>query len=204
MALELVERISSDISRLCSFIWYKNTPERRYNSFHQGIPDVDGWEREKLARWMQFLSEEDGLNITAIENAVQEIYQQNTWYTVSLVAHGSSTYGKKGYRDIDLILDPSSGEREIYDKLFGSLGKDFEVRPGFQAWHLKGEPTFEWHVYNLIPLKNKGKPIQLSARLNIFAEEYASPQSGEEFVQKLRAIKKPYVGLIIDNKKVGE
>lgn len=182
------------LSRLKNHIVYRWKSEWRSNIYAEN-------DREKVMRWKQFISDSDRDSVRTIEEKVQELLEQNSKYTLSLVAHGSSTYGKTGYSDVDLILEPSNGRIQMYDELWESLRSNFDIffDGGFC---LNKDWVLEFNLAHLFDKQRRGKPIQIGYRTNIYREEYAEPLSGEELLVTLRRMKKPHVALFLDNQRI--
>ncbi len=157
--------------------------------------------QEKIQRWKQFISDSDRRNIEIIEESIQRLLEQNSKYTLSLIAHGSSTYGKTNYSDIDLILEPTNGEIDMYRKLWDILKPSFEIffQGGF--W-LNRDWVLEFNLAHLFNHQRNRKFIQIGYRTNIFKEEYANPLNGKKLVDILKRKKIPHVGIFLDNKRI--
>lgn len=179
-------------SRLKNYMVYRGGAHWKYNTYSEN-------NSEKFQRWKQFISDYDRDNIETIEGVIQNLLKQNPKYTLSLIAHGSSTYGKSDYSDIDLILEPSNGDIRLYEELWKKLKPSFDI--SFQGgFYLNGDWTLEFNLANLF--HSQGKPIQIGYRTNIFMEEYTKPLNGSELITALRRKKTPHIGIFLDNKKI--
>jgi hypothetical protein len=186
--------MGNTIHRISNYVLYRLNPSWRFN-----ISSSDN--SEKLRRWFEFISEADRRSVEHIKRSLSDLISENPWYEISLIAHGSSTFGKTEYRDIDLILEPSNGRREMYDKLWDKLRKDFKTK--FEGgFDLNRNWILEFNLAYLYPNGQGAKPLQVGYRTNIFAEEYAEPLKGNDLIQLMRKSGNPCVPIILDNKPV--
>ncbi|MBN1389036.1 MAG: hypothetical protein JXA22_00155 [Candidatus Thermoplasmatota archaeon] len=187
--------------KLGSEIRYRYSREKRYNTFYVDIPDVNKWERDKVKRLKARLTQEDRRNVEKITDLLIDFCRESGWYEMTLIVHGSTTFGKKNYKDIDMFLEPSSMDLKMYDKLIKRLRKDLNLRVLKRFVLQKGIIT----KVDILTLKSKdgcGSPIQIT--LKRFTNSRGTFfLKGKELIETYKDRKIPYIALIIDNEKIG-
>jgi len=199
-------KINSEPVRIASYklgseIRYRYSREKRFNTFYVDIPNVEKWERDKVKRFKTRLSDSDRRNVERITDLLIELCRESGWYEVTLIVHGSTTYGKKKYNDIDMILEPSTMDIGMYNILMDRLGKDFNYRTLRRFVMQRGLVT-QVDIYSLESRDGKGSLIQITTKC------YSGSKGtfflrGREFIETFKDRKIPYIALIVDNRKIG-
>lgn len=180
------------IYRFYNKIRYANSAALKYNI----TPDRDNlieWESVKKRRWIDSLDKEDRKNIAELADSLCKAADDMN-VRINAYAHGSSTYGKKRYGDVDILV-------EIFAAPF-TLGLHNEILGKLPfRWHSPdgGFRVLDMHTeqYKINP--EKGKSMDIGMTIDERSED-RYPLSFEERTRRFRNHKKSYVALIKDNR----
>lgn len=167
-----------------------------YNIYDKKMANVEQWEKEdKPFRWMDSLDRDDFFNVGRVISRIKELVGN------SFIAHGSTTYGKKHYQDIDLVL--CSKNKDNYRKLHEDLSNIWKYE-GVELLLLHEKDNLEDdYVLEVNTYKPKnGKKIQVANLLIKEHENYfPALDSGKTLINIFRTTQKPYVVLILDDER---